>query len=51
VQDPTSVFIARVVLPAASGLPPTRTDAAVIVDNHSRKFVYPAPAVARLLEL
>jgi hypothetical protein len=51
VQDHTAVFIARVILPASSGLPPTRTDGAVIVDNYSRKFVYPAPAAARLFGL
>jgi hypothetical protein len=36
VQDHTAVFIARLILPASSGLPPTRTDGAVIVDNYSR---------------
>ena len=51
VQDHTSVFIGRLILPASSASPATRTDAAIVVDNHSRKFVYPAPALARLLTL
>jgi hypothetical protein len=44
-------LIARLILPASSGSPPVRTAAAIVVDNHSRKFIYPAPALARLLTL
>jgi hypothetical protein len=51
-QDPTSVFLARLVLPAtaapAADKPPMRTPgAAVRVDNDKRLFVYPLGALAR----
>jgi hypothetical protein len=48
VQDHTSVFVARIVLPGASATPPTRAPGAIVVDNHARRFVYPAPAAERL---
>lgn len=51
-QDTTSVFIARIGLPASAsaieGDPPTRTPGAdVTVDNSSRQFVHPGGALAR----
>src|SRR5439155_140489 len=53
-QDPTSVFLARLVLPAtlpATGGRPIRTAAEVVVDNRSRRFVYPPAALARWVGL
>jgi hypothetical protein len=54
-QDTTSVFLARLVLPAtrgAEGERPQRTSGgAVTVDNHSRLFVYPAGALAAWIGL
>ena len=55
-QDPTAVFLARMVLPASMPLAdsarPVRHDPAadrVRVDNHLRSFVYTAGALARAL--
>jgi hypothetical protein len=48
-QDPSSVFLARFVVPAASGNPPLRTVGAIVPDNDNRSFVYPTGAVARWL--
>jgi len=49
-QDPTSVFLARISIPAqpaAAGEPPVRTvGATVLVDNRSRRFVMPAGLLA-----
>ncbi len=53
-QDPTSVFLARLVLPAtlsATGGRPIRTAGEVVVDNRSRRFVYPPAALARWVGL
>ena len=53
-QDPTSVFLARLVLPAtlpASSGRPIRTAAEVVVDNRSRRFAYPPAALARWVGL
>lgn len=50
-QDPASVFLARLVIPATAGAPPVRTDAPVTVDNHSRPFVYPPLSLVRWLDL
>ena len=53
-QDPTSVFLARLVLPAtlpATGGRPVRTAGEVVVDNRSRRFVYPPAALARWVGL
>ena len=50
-QDPTSVFLARVVIPAtkATGEVPQRDpNAKVTVDNLSRLFVYSPRALAAL---
>lgn len=50
-QDPAFLFLARLVIPATSagaGVRPTRTtEATVTVDNDSRSFVYPVPALTR----
>jgi hypothetical protein len=48
-QDPTSIFLARIVIPAAAGNPPLRTATAVTIDNGSRAFVYTIGALARWL--
>jgi hypothetical protein len=55
-QDPTALFLARMVLPASMTLAdtarPVRIDPAtepVRVDNHLRSFVYTASALARVL--
>src|SRR6266567_6547506 len=53
-QDPTSVFLARLVLPATlpvTGGRPIRTGGEVVVDNRSRRFVYPPAALARWVGL
>jgi hypothetical protein len=53
-QDPTSVFLARLVVPAtlpATGGRPIRTAGEVVVDNRSRRFVYPPAALARWVGL
>lgn len=57
-QDPTSIFLARLTLPAERGeageRPTRRPDSeeeSVEVDNYSRRFVYPAGALARVLGL
>jgi len=53
-QDPTSVFLARLVLPAtlpASGGRPIRIAREVVVDNRSRRFAYPPAALARWVGL
>lgn len=49
--DPSSVFLARVRIPAskAGDDPPERTDADVEIDNLSRRFVYPPGALAAWL--
>jgi hypothetical protein len=46
-QDPAAVFLARAVIPAASGSPPLRTAGPIAIDNESRTFVYPIGALAR----
>jgi hypothetical protein len=46
-QDPTSVFLARFVIPAAAGSPPLRTAGPIVPNNDSRTFVYPIGALAR----
>jgi hypothetical protein len=49
-QDTTSVFLARLVMPATrgpSGARPIRSAADVTIDNASRRFVWPVAAVAR----
>lgn len=54
-QDPTSLFLARLVLPAAAGGAGTRPVRAaaepVRVENESRLFAYPAQALAAWLGL
>jgi hypothetical protein len=53
-QDPSSVFLARVVLPAtlpAGSRRPIRTARDVVVDNRSRRFAYPPAALARWVGL
>jgi hypothetical protein len=50
-QDTTSLFLARLVIPATAGSPPARTADPVQVDNNSRSFVYPAGALARWIGL
>lgn len=55
-QDPTSLFLARLTLPAVAAgsndTRPTRTaGAAVTIDNHKRQFVYTTGALARWLGL
>ena len=55
-QDPTALFLARLLLPATkeTGGRPQRImteDVDVIVDNYSRAFSYPSGAIARLIEL
>jgi hypothetical protein len=55
-QDPTSLFLARLAIPADPGAtdddPPVRTAGAdVQVDNTSRQFVYSTGAIARWLGL
>src|SRR5207248_1087668 len=53
-QDPTSVFLARLVPPAtlpASDARPVRTAREVVVDNRSRRFAYPPAALARWVGL
>jgi hypothetical protein len=52
--DQTSVFLARVSIPAiagASGQPPTYDLTAITIDNLSRLFLYPASLVARSIGL
>lgn len=49
-QDTTSVFLARLVLPATrgpAGARPVRSAADVTIDNASRRFVWPVAALAR----
>lgn len=46
-QDTTSVFLARFVIPATAGDPPSRTAAPVAPDNDKRSFVYATGALAR----
>ncbi|MDZ4797557.1 MAG: hypothetical protein SGI92_05300 [Bryobacteraceae bacterium] len=49
-QDTTSLFLARLTLPATSGSPPARTAGAnVPVDNLVRQFVYATDALPRWL--
>src|SRR5437879_1668704 len=53
-QAPTSVILARVVLPAtlpASDARPVRTAREVVVDNRSRRFAYPPAALAQWVGL
>jgi hypothetical protein len=55
-QDPTALFLARLVLPAtaaatADARPDRTTGAAVLVDNASRRFAYSTLALARSLGL
>jgi hypothetical protein len=45
-QDPTSVFLARIVLPATDASPPARGAADVTVNDGDRLFVYPTAALA-----
>ena len=52
--DPTSVFLARVSIPAVAGgpgLPPTFNLNQIAIDNLSRLFLYPASLVARSIGL
>lgn len=48
-QNPTDLFLARVILPATlTNNTPTRTAGAnVIVENQHRLFIYPLPAIAQ----
>jgi hypothetical protein len=49
-QDTTSVFLARLVLPATrgpAGARPIRSSATATIDNASRRFVWPVAAIAR----
>jgi hypothetical protein len=47
-QDPASLFLARLTLPATDGSPPVRTPgAAAQIDRYSRLFVYTPNALAR----
>ena len=49
-QDTTSVFLARLVIPATrgpAGARPIRGAASVTIDNASRRFVWPVAAIAR----
>lgn len=52
-QDPTALFLARLVLPASVSPPSMRPErdngTTVRVDNHHRAFVYPAGALAEAL--
>jgi len=51
-QDPTSVFLARLTVPATAGNPPARSSGATITpDNYSRSFVYPIGALMRWIGL
>jgi len=45
--DPTSVFLARVVIPVGPGNPPARNGSDVLVDGWSRRFIPSALLVAR----
>lgn len=52
--DPTSVFLARVLIAATPGAPgqaPTWDPTHVSIDNNSRMFLYPAALLARLAGL
>jgi len=49
-QDTTSVFLARLVLPATrgpAGARPVRSSSTATIDNASRRFVWPVAAIAR----
>jgi hypothetical protein len=49
-QDTTSIFLARLVLPATrgpAGTRPVRASATATIDNTSRRFVWPAAIIAR----
>lgn len=46
-QDPTSVFLARFVIPADAGDPPTRKAVKIEPDNDKRTFVYSGGALGR----
>jgi hypothetical protein len=49
-QDTTSVFLARLVVPATrgpAGTRPVRSAADVTIDNANRRFVWPVAAIAR----
>ena len=48
-QDTTSIFLARFVIPAAAGNPPSRTAGGIVPDNDKRTFVYPPGLLARWL--
>lgn len=50
-QDPASIFLARMVIPATAGSPPVRTSDPVTVDNLRRPFVVPPFGIARWLDL
>ena len=45
--DPTSIFLARVLVPVGAGNPPPRAGTNVLVDNWSRRFVPPTSLLAR----
>jgi hypothetical protein len=45
--DASAVFIARVLIPVDPGDPTTRTGSAVVVDNHSRRFLPGLGVLAR----
>ena len=52
--DPSSVFLARISIPAAagaSGQPPTYNLNNIVIDNFSRLFLYPSSLVARVIGL
>jgi hypothetical protein len=52
--DPSSVFLARISIPAsagATGQPPTYTLNNIVIDNFSRLFLYPPSLVARVIGL
>jgi len=46
--DPTSVFLARVLIPVETGDPPVRQGDAVLVDNWRRRFILSASLLAQL---
>jgi hypothetical protein len=52
--DPSSVFLARISIPASEGAPgqaPNYNLNGIFIDNHSRLFLYPASLVARTIGL
>jgi hypothetical protein len=49
-SDTTAVFLARIVVPATAGDPPTRAAGEIKPDNYGRAFVFTAGALARWLD-